>query len=59
MNSFAWLKTFRIDQATIARLSAQVAKAYEKTRRQDQELRREGNLLMALPSRRTVEERNC
>ena len=41
-----WPKSYRIDQATINRLGAQVAKAHEETRQQEEELKREGKLSM-------------
>ena len=51
-SSSAWTRTCRIDHATITRLSAQVARAYEEIRRQEEELKREGKLPMALPLKR-------
>ena len=49
--------TCRIDQATIDRLSAQVAKAYEETGKQDKDLRRAGKLPMDPSSRRVGQRR--
>ena len=51
-SSSAWPSPYQIDPATLARLSKQVAKAYDETHQREEELRRTGKLPMdQLPRR--------
>ena len=57
VSSSAQPSVHRIDLETIASLSAQVAQAYEETCKQEKELRRTGQLIMAPQPRRSGRKR--